>query len=78
MDKAFSNVIIYNKGNKLEDWNNEQNHLPNVGIEGDKYKYIYGDSHAGSILHNLSLEYIDLYYDSITMFRIGRDNIIIK
>jgi hypothetical protein len=39
--KQFSNVIIYNKGTKIENINNEH-HLPNVGREGHTYyKYIY-------------------------------------
>ena len=40
--------------------------------------YIYGDSHANASFKNLRLEYRDLHYPSITMFRIGRDNIIIN
>jgi len=40
--------------------------------------YIYGDSHAHFSFQNLGLEYTDLYMNSITMFRIGRDNIIIN
>jgi hypothetical protein len=40
--------------------------------------YIYGDSHAGINFKNLKLDYTDLHYSSITMFRIGRDNIIIN
>jgi hypothetical protein len=40
--------------------------------------YIYGDSHAGINFKNLKLDYIDLHCSAITMFRIGRDNIIIN
>jgi len=40
--------------------------------------YIYGDSHAHFSFKNLKLEYTDLYCPAITMFRIGRDNIIIN
>ena len=40
--------------------------------------YIYGDSHASFSFRNLTLNYKDLHCPSITMFRIGRDNIIIN
>jgi len=40
--------------------------------------YIYGDSHAHYSFKNLKLDYKDLHCPSITMFRIGRDNIIIN
>lgn len=40
--------------------------------------YIFGDSHASYSFRNLKLEYRDLHMASITMFRIGRDNIIIN
>jgi hypothetical protein len=40
--------------------------------------YIYGDSHAGFSFRNLKLEHVNLNCHSITMFRIGRDNIIIN
>jgi len=40
--------------------------------------YIYGDSHARISFKNLQLNYNDLHCNSITMFRIGRDNIIIN
>jgi hypothetical protein len=40
--------------------------------------YIYGDSHAGINFKNLKIDYTDLHYAAITMFRIGRDNIIIN
>ena len=40
--------------------------------------YIYGDSHAFFSFKNLNLNYKDYHYASITMFRIGRDNIIIN
>ena len=40
--------------------------------------YIYGDSHAGVSFKNLKLNYIDLHQPSITMFRIGRDGIVIN
>jgi len=40
--------------------------------------YIYGDSHASFSFKNLNLHYNDLHCPSITMFRIGRDNIIIN
>jgi hypothetical protein len=40
--------------------------------------YIYGDSHASINFKNLKLNYTDLHYSAITMFRIGRDNIIIN
>ena len=40
--------------------------------------YIYGDSHACFSFKNLKLECNNLYHFSITMFRIGRDNIIIN
>ena len=45
-----------------------------------KYKmiYIYGDSHAHYNLRNLKIPFINKYQNSITMFRIGRDNIIIN
>jgi len=39
--------------------------------------YIYGDSHVDHSFRNLKLDYTDLHKDSITMFRIGRDDIII-
>jgi hypothetical protein len=40
--------------------------------------YIFGDSHANFSLKNLPLPHVNLFENSITMFRIGRDNIIIK
>ena len=40
--------------------------------------YIYGDSHALFSFNNLKLEHMNLYWSSITMNRIGRDNIIIN
>jgi len=40
--------------------------------------YIYGDSHAHFSFKNLNLKYKDLHCSSITMFRIGRDNVIIN
>ena len=40
--------------------------------------YLYGDSHALFSFNNLNLEHINLYCSSITMNRIGRDNIIIN
>ena len=40
--------------------------------------YLYGDSHVHFSFRDLKLDYTDLYKSSITMFRIGRDNIIIN
>lgn len=40
--------------------------------------YIYGDSHANFCFKNLNLDHKNYYHPSITMFRIGRDNIIIN
>jgi hypothetical protein len=40
--------------------------------------HIYGDSHANRSFRNLKLNYNDFHYTSITMFRIGRDNVIIN
>ena len=40
--------------------------------------YLYGDSHAHFSFKGLTLPYIDLFQPSITMHRIGRDNIIIN
>lgn len=40
--------------------------------------YIYGDSHAHFSFKNLKLDYKDLHQSSVTMFRVGRDNTIIK
>jgi hypothetical protein len=40
--------------------------------------FIYGDSHARFSFKNLNLECINRQCDNITMFRIGRDNIIIN
>lgn len=40
--------------------------------------HIYGDSHSNRSFKNLKLPYNDFHHDSITMFRIGRDNIIIN
>jgi len=40
--------------------------------------HIYGDSHASRSFKNLELPYNDLHCNSITMFRIGRDDIIIN
>jgi len=40
--------------------------------------FIYGDSHARKSFNNLKLPYVDRHENSITMFRIGRDNIIIN
>jgi hypothetical protein len=39
--------------------------------------YIYGDSHANACFRNLQLDNINCYESSITMHRIGRDNVII-
>lgn len=40
--------------------------------------YIFGDSHANFSFKNLNIPHINNYENSITMFRIGRDNIIIN
>jgi hypothetical protein len=40
--------------------------------------YIYGDSHAYFSFRNLKLDHTDLSNSAITMYRIGRDNIIIN
>jgi hypothetical protein len=40
--------------------------------------HIFGDSHAHFSFRNLNLDHNDLHHSSITMFRIGRDNIIIN
>ena len=40
--------------------------------------YIYGDSHAHFSFKRLSLDHKDYNHQSITMYRIGRDNIIIN
>jgi len=40
--------------------------------------YIYGDSHANFNFKNLNLPHKNYYHNSITMHRIGRDNIIIN
>ena len=40
--------------------------------------YIYGDSHASFSFRNLKLQHNNLHCSSITMFRIGRDGIIIN
>ena len=40
--------------------------------------YIYGDSHARFNFTNLKLEHKDFHNNSITMFRVGRDNTIIN
>lgn len=40
--------------------------------------YIYGDSHSSFSFRNLKFDNTDLNCPSITMFRIGRDNIIIN
>ncbi len=39
--------------------------------------YIYGDSHAFFSFNNLNLNHVNLHCSSITMYRIGRDNMII-
>ena len=40
--------------------------------------YIYGDSHAKCNFNGLNIEHNNLYCSSITMNRIGRDNVIIN
>jgi hypothetical protein len=40
--------------------------------------HIYGDSHAKMSFTNLKLPYNDLHLSNVTMFRIGRDNMIIN
>ena len=40
--------------------------------------YIYGDSHGGFSFKNLKLDHKNCICNSITMFRIGRDNHIIN
>jgi hypothetical protein len=40
--------------------------------------YLYGDSHIKAGFQNMKLNHIDLHCASVTMFRIGRDNIIIN
>ena len=44
----------------------------------ESYLNIYGDSHAASSLKNLQLEHRNLFQFSRTMFRIGRDNLIVN
>jgi hypothetical protein len=40
--------------------------------------YVYGDSHASVSFRKLQIPYRDCHQNSITMFRIGRDNLIIN
>jgi hypothetical protein len=40
--------------------------------------FLYGDSHASFSFKNLPIPYKDYHQPSVTMFRIGRDNIIIN
>ena len=40
--------------------------------------YIYGDSHANYCFKNLPITHFKYHENSITMFRIGRDNLIVK
>lgn len=40
--------------------------------------HIFGDSHAHYSFRNLKLAHHDLFCSSITMFRIGRDNLIVN
>lgn len=40
--------------------------------------HIYGDSHANACFKDLNLNHKNFFKQSITMFRIGRDNIIIN
>lgn len=40
--------------------------------------YTYGDSHASRSFRGLQIPYKDCHHNSITMFRIGRDNLIIN
>ena len=40
--------------------------------------HVYGDSHAYMNFKNLSIPYIDHHKSNITMYRIGRDNMIIN
>jgi hypothetical protein len=40
--------------------------------------YIYGDSHSDHSFRNLQLNHKNLNSSSVTMFRIGRDNIIVN
>ena len=40
--------------------------------------YLYGDSHAYFSFKQLSIPNQNYYQDSITMFRIGRDGVIIN
>lgn len=40
--------------------------------------YIYGDSHAERSFKNLTLPHANQFCNAVTMFRIGRDNIIIN
>lgn len=40
--------------------------------------YIYGDSHANYCFKNLPITHLKYHENSITMFRIGRDNLIVK
>ena len=40
--------------------------------------YVYGDSHAAASFKRLQIPYSDCHHNSITMFRIGRDNVIIN
>ena len=40
--------------------------------------YIYGDSHANYCFKNLSIPHLKYHENSITMFRIGRDNLIVN
>jgi hypothetical protein len=40
--------------------------------------YIYGDSHANYCFNNLHIPHFKYHENSITMFRIGRDNLIVN
>jgi hypothetical protein len=53
----------------------------NLGVFKNMYIimiHIYGDSHAFNSFKGIKLDYKDKHCPSITMFRIGRDNIIIN
>ena len=40
--------------------------------------YIYGDSHANNSFNGLKISHVNNFYPSVTMHRIGRDNIIVN
>jgi hypothetical protein len=73
---TYSPILKYDQITTTHElWNIYNKHK---NEKNKKQIYIYGDSHAERLFKNLLLPHKNVFHNSITMNRIGRDNIIIN